>query len=424
MRSTLFRAEAMQLRDHAWMGEVLLAQPLSMRLVAWCAMGAAVALFGFMACAEFTRRVPGSGTLVPDAGLVKVQSPRAGVVLQRLVREGEQVRAGQLLYVVSSEVPYLPAAGAGAAGVAARTLETVRARQQLLGQEAAGAAMVAREERTALAARVRGLQEEAAQLDTELGVERERLAARQAQYERYEQARREGFLSPLGLQQKYDEVLDQRSRVQAMLRTRLGLERDLADAKAALASADSKAGVARSQLEREALDARRMQAEQEATGHIAVTAPMAGTVGAVLAEPGQRVDGDTMLTLLPQGARLEAQLLLPPRAIGFVGEGDPVDLELGAFPHQAGARLRGVVTQVSRTTLAGTELARQDLAATGAGEGARYRVRVRLPVQALWIDGAQRPLRAGMDVAASFPQERRTLLRWLVQPLARWREAA
>lgn len=423
MRKPLFRAEALQQPDQGWMGEVLLVQPLSLRLAAWFGVAVTAGVLAFACQAQFTRRVAANGTLAPDAGLLKVQSPRAGVVLQRLVREGERVRAGQLLYVISSEVAYLPDAGAGAAGVAARTLETVRAREQLLGQEVQGTAAAARQQRAGLAARVRGLQDELVQLDVELAVERERLGARQDQYQRYAQARHDGFLSPLGLQQKYDDVLDQRARVQSMLRTRLGLERDLAGAKAELAGADSKAGVARSQLEREALEARRMQAEQEATGHIAVIAPAAGMVGAVLAEPGQRVDGDTLLTLLPHGARLEAQLLLPSRAIGFVRDGDPVDLHVDAFASQFGARLRGVVTQVSRTALGGTELARQDLAPAQSGQAPRYRVRVRLPAQEMLVDGTRRPLRAGMEVTASFPQERKTLMQWLLLPLARAREA-
>lgn len=424
MRDTLFRAEALAPKNDGWMGEVVLVQPLSLRAVVWMVVALTAALFLFLCRADYTRRIDAGGALVPDMGLVKVQSPRAGVVLQCLVREGQQVQAGQLLYVVSTDVAYLPDAGSGAAaGVAADALQAVRERQQLLDRDVASNAAVAGQERAELAARVRSLQDELAQLAAELAIQRERLQSREAQFERYQQAHQQGFLSPLGLQQKYDEVLDQRARVQAMGRSRLGLERELAAARAALATAGGKADLSRSQLQREALEARRAAGEQAANRRVAVVAPGPGVVAALLAEPGQRVDGDTLLTLLPRGARLEAQLLLPPKAIGFVQEGDPVDLRVSAFPNRGGGKFRGVVTQVSRTALSAAEQARQQLASAASTQAPRYRVRVGLPAQELVVDGARRPLRAGMEVSASFPQERKTLMQWLLVPLARAKEA-
>lgn len=63
------------------------------------------------------KRVAASGLLSPDAGLVKIQSPVAGIVLERRVREGQRVQAGDVLYVVSSEVVFDANAGnAGGAG--------------------------------------------------------------------------------------------------------------------------------------------------------------------------------------------------------------------------------------------------------------------------------------------------------------------
>lgn len=426
MRDTLFRREASGAKDQGWLGEVVLQQPLSLRLLSWGLVSAIAALMLFMCLASYTRRVAAAGVLAPDAGLVKVQSPRDGVVTRKLVLEGQQVGAGELLYVVSSEVAYVPAQqGRGATGVVATTLDTVRARQQLLDQDAHSSAAVASAERVQAGTRVGSLRRELAQIDAEIEIQQERLRSKQAQHERNELSQRQGFISQQALQQKYDDILDQRARVQSMQRSRLGVELELASATSALANFDRKTGLLRSQLRREELETSKQQVEQEASGQIAVTAPTAGVVAAVLAQPGQRVRDQTLLTILPRGSRLEAQLLMRPNAIGFIRKGDPVELRFSAFPSATARRFAGEVIEVSSTTLAGLDLQEQGLAGVAdAGQGAFYRVRVKLSAQAISVAGAAHPLRSGMEVEALFPQESKSLMAWLLAPVLRLRDKA
>ena len=57
----------------------------------------------FCALGHYTNRCTISGELSPDIGVIKVFSLQAGVVLQKLLREGQCVRKGAALYVISSE---------------------------------------------------------------------------------------------------------------------------------------------------------------------------------------------------------------------------------------------------------------------------------------------------------------------------------
>jgi membrane fusion protein len=421
MRKSLFRAELQQASSNSWYGQVLLLQPLSLRLLTACVIACRVGIIVFLSQAQYTKRINASGTLAPDLGLIKVQSPHTGVVLARRVSEGQMVRAGDVLYVISTEVVYAPGNDSGQrTGMASAMLEKLAARRALIRDDSANTAAMAERERTQERAKIASLDEEVAQLDQEIAIQQERLASKQVLYDRNAQAQAQGFLSPLALQQKYDDLLDQKARVQSMRRSRLGLARTLAEARANFDALGRKDALAKTGFERQLLDVDQQRVTQEAGGQILVTAPQAGQVAAVLAEPGQRVDSQTLLTILPAGSALEVQVFVPSAAIGAIRVGDPAQLRFLAFPYQQYGAMEGKVGEISSTTLSALE---QSGAADKADAG-RYRIRVRMPLQYLVAAGRQHQLRSGMQLDVQFAQQRRTLLEWILEPLVMLKEKA
>ncbi len=410
MRDTLFRAGLARARQESWHGNVLLLQPLSLRLISACIMLFAAGAVAFAAHAQYTRRIPAPGVLLPDRGLIQVQSPQAGIIVERRVREGQAVRAGDVLYVVSSEVMYAPAhGGAAGTGATASVLAQLQARQQLIEADSASAAAIAEREHADERRRIASLQQELAQLDQEFAVHQERLRSRTEVYQRHAEAQAQGFLSPLALQQKYDELLDYKTRLQSMQRSRLGLARELEAARTQVATRGERTAMANSQLERQAVALEQDRVAREAGQRTLVTATQDGIVAAVLAEPGQRTDGATMLTIIPRGSLLEAQVMLPSSAVGLVREGDPVSVRFDAYPYQRFGGMNATVTEIGATAVPGEP---------GQPADGRFRVRVALPSQALEAAGRRFPLRSGMQAEIRFVQERRTLLQWLVAPVA------
>jgi membrane fusion protein len=416
MRKTLFRPGIAAASQQSWHGKVLLMQPLPMRVASAAIVLFAVGALVFLSQAQYTRRVSAAGLLAPDAGLIRVQSPQGGVILERRVREGQQVKAGDVLYVVSAEVMYAPEAGQERrAGTTAAQLEQVHARQALIQTDTANSTVIEQRERAEMQLKIHSLQAEIEQLDQELAVQRERVRAKTEIYDRHAQAQAQGFLSPLALQQKYDELLDYKARLQTMQRSRLGLVRDLESARVQLDTASERNALAHSQLARQSADVKQDLVTREANQRTLVTAPQDGVVAAVLAEPGQRVDRDTMLTIVPSQSQLEVQVMLPSSAIGFVREGDPVTLKFDAFPYERYGSVRGRIREISHASLAGQE---SGDAAAAAKPDNGFRVRILLPSQ-YFTAGRQRfALRPGMKVDTQFVQERRSLLAWLTDPLA------
>src|SRR5689334_25405443 len=91
-------------RQTQWLGTVLLAPRLSYRLFAAFAGIATLAIVALLFVGSYTRKAHIVGWLVPEGGLVQVFAPQSAVIRQISVTEGSQVRKGDPLIVLSSEL--------------------------------------------------------------------------------------------------------------------------------------------------------------------------------------------------------------------------------------------------------------------------------------------------------------------------------
>ena len=139
---------------------------------------------------------------------------------------------------------------------------------------------------------------------------------------------------------------------------------------------------------------------------------MGGVIATQLVKPGQAVHlGQPLLSLLPGDGRLEAELLVPSRAIGFIEPGDSVLLRYQAYPYQKFGHHQGKVERISRSALGASEL--------GTAQAAEpyYRVTVALDMQAVTAYGNEEPLKPGMLLDADILGEKRRLIEWVFEPL-------
>jgi len=408
--SSLFRKEVLESRRDQWLGGISLVQPLRGWILAGFAISAALLVLAFLFFGDYTRRSRVAGQLVPSAGLVTVMAPAVGVIERLLVDEGESVERGEALAIVS--VPRALASGESVADALGEVLQRRQAgaaresqsREDLMRAQAAGIERqirIAREE-------LEGIAEEAATRDEQV-----RLARKIR--DRYRRLADDHFVSELELQQQEQIVLDQVSARQALERQRRSILRTIAQLDQGLAEMPAQRETQIALLEQELAAIARDRVQAQTGAELLVKAPAAGMVASRVVEVGQAIQaGQPLLTLLPEGSSLEAQLLLPSRAIGFIEPGDRVLLRYQAFPHQKFGHHRGTVSQVSRSALA-----QQNSAMAGAGGPSEpvYRLRVELEAQTIMAYGTPEPLRPGMLVEADILGENRKLYEWVLEPL-------
>jgi multidrug efflux pump subunit AcrA (membrane-fusion protein) len=98
----LFRPEALRGQDRLH-GDVVLVPPVSWQLLGAFLLVAVLAAAAFLASASYAKVTIVPGSLVGDRGIVRAAPPRAGIVAELLVREGQNVSAGQPLATITPD---------------------------------------------------------------------------------------------------------------------------------------------------------------------------------------------------------------------------------------------------------------------------------------------------------------------------------
>lgn len=408
----LFRPEATQSQQQAWLGSIQVLRPLSLKLLSVTAFTAVVGVGVFLSLAEYTRKARVSGYLLPDRGVLRVSSTQAATVLTREVSEGQSVKAGDVLFVLS-----LDSANQSAEAIA----KNLTAGQQSLRMSAEHQRQLAHTQQQTLTLRRDGIARALALLKAEAGLQQERQALADAALARLEQLGRDNFISAAQVQAKREEILGLRAQGQALERQRETLLREQEAVQAEARQLPLKEKVLQGEIARDSAELNRLGLETEGRRRLVLRAPSDGVVATLQAEAGQSVNaGAVLASVLPAQAVMLAQLYAPSSAVGFVRPQQVVNLRYQAFPYQKFGSQSGRVLWVSRTPLTPAELAQLNLPAAlsqGALSEPLYRITVGLDRQTVSAYDQEQALSAGMQLDADVLLERRRLIEWIFEPL-------
>ncbi|HET7832834.1 MAG TPA: HlyD family secretion protein [Gallionella sp.] len=415
-KQPLYRSEALAAHKTKWLGEIILVRPLTYSFLTGVAVFLAVVIALFLIFGTYTKRSTVMGQLLPDSGLVKVYVPQVGVVLEKHVTEGQAVKKGDVLYVLSSE-RYSSTMGSVQAAIS----QQVESRRASLRDELDKTKRLQAEERDTLRKRVDALKSEVEKLDNQLEGQRRRLKLSEDTVARYQSLLAQDYISREQAQQKEEEMLDQRYRLQEMERNRISVNKDLMTSKNELAGLTFKHQNQLAQIERGIASVNQELTESEAKRHFTITAPESGTATAVVADVGQAVDGSRpLVSIVPNGARLQARLYAPSRSVGFIKPGDEVLLRYQAYPYQKFGHAKGKVISVSKTALPANEISAVSNQPGGGGQQNSeplYSITVELASQTINAYGKPQKLQAGMLLDADVMHEKRRLYEWVLEPL-------
>ncbi|MGO4222305.1 HlyD family secretion protein [Lysobacter sp. TAF61] len=411
MSRELFRREVLEATQRRHQGDVSLAQPLQLRLLVGFAILAAATVVAFLLLGSYSRRSRVTGQLVPSLGLSTVVAPTGGVVVRLFSEEGDSVQAGASLAQIN--VPRATTDGKDAIAAVLRGLEVRDSSVATFGrsQVAQVDAQISGTRRQLEVAKL-----ELRQVELAIATRREQVQLGRSTVERYRQIAAERFVSAVQVDQQEQSMLELVTQQQGLERQATTLRRGIAQLQQALRElpAQRAANVAIAQRDRAAIGQERVQ--HETSGELLVQAPVPGLIASLLIDAGQAVQaGQPLLSVLPKGSTLEAQLLVPSRAIGFVESGDSVLLRYDAYPYQKFGHHVGKVIRVSRSPVNPGHSAA--LASNGNVLEPHYRVVVELEAQTVTAYGKPEPLRPGMVVEADILSERRKLYEWLIEPL-------
>lgn len=385
-----------------------------------------------------------NGRLVPQTYVKIVQPTEAGIVRELLVREGETVRAGQVLMRMD---PTLSAADRSSlraeherkrlalrridAELAGRPFTQERADDRQLFAEVLAQSQANRGALDAAIAQEHAALERARQELAAAEQTRDKLAQTLPIYREQEAAFgklvADGYSGKLMANDKARERIEKEQDLKTQ-------EHVIARERANIAQSERRVAQLRSDNARQLRNERAEVADrlEKLTQELAkqthrhelleLKAPQDGRVKDLATHTAGTVvqPGTILMTLVPEGESLRAEVWLSNADVGFVREGQPVKLKLSAFQFQKYGMVDGEVEHVAA-----------DAAEAGASPAERenpqmaYRTSVKLRQQTLIADGLPYRLAAGMQVSAEVKLGERTILEYLLSPVQKaWHEAA
>jgi HlyD family secretion protein len=391
------------------------------------------------------------GKLVPSSYLKIVQPAEQGIVKEILVREGEKVAEGQVLIRMDAALAQADSKSL-AADVQTRRLALRRIEAQLVGRPLVrgsdDSSVHYAQAAAQMEANVRAYENALAQERSLLEKARNDLAAAESNKAKLEQVLPHYVEQERAFEKLQKDGFAGRVIATDKARERIEKEQDLRTQEFVIRS--SRALIAQSEAKLAQITAdyrRQLQAERVETamqlerasqelakhehrrGLLELRAPQAGivkdlatyTAGTVVAP------GTILMTLVPEGDKLVAEVWVSNQDVGFVRKGQDVKVKLAAFQFQKYGMVEGKVLHINAdATEAPSPNTRSDaLAGRDRPMGPlAFRALVELKAQELVADATRYALAPGMQVSSEIHLGTRSILEYVLSPVQKaWHEA-
>lgn len=339
-----------------------------MRAITWGLVGTAAFGVSWLALAQTEEIVVAQGKLEPIGSVKEIQMPVGGVAAAILVKDGQQVKAGEVLMRLDTEATSQRSRNLG---------QSLALKQKQLGLK-----------QLELQRYLAMNREETTMLTKKLELERQILS-------RLDSLAKVGATAELQYLQQRNTVQEAEGRLQQSQLDRFRQEAILSQQMQQLESEQTEL---RSQITEAAVTLRYQVLRSPVDGVVFDLKPKA---------PGYAAQStEAVMKIVPFNA-LEARVEIPSSDIGFVRKGMPVDVSIDSFPATDFGVLQGRVRQLGSDALP-PDPARQQ-------PEYRYPAMIQLASQQLKLRSGQRlPLQVGMSLTANIKLRKVTYLQMLL----------
>jgi membrane fusion protein len=403
---SLFRAEVLAARSDTSSGSSIDIRPVSAgRLTAFFSL-LAVAVILVLVFGSYTKKERVTGLLQPTAGVAMVVPPEAGIIKRVMVKEGQVVKAGDVIAEISNE------RFSDEGNTQALLEQNLQGQRERVQAQSEGQAQAHTATLASLEQRIAQGRRDLITLGEEIKLQEQQIASARKLLDKLTPLAAEHVISELQYEQQRQTLLDQTARLQTLKRQRSATEGDLAQAQDERDRQAAQHQVERAVLDRDLLNLQQEQVQRRGARVTLLRSPIDGMISGLLATPGQAISPNAQVaSVVPSNSALEAMLYVPSTAMGFIKPGQDVRIAYDAFPYQRFGLYHGVVSSVSQTDvpLPG---------AMAAGDRrAMFIVRVALDKPTVRAYNTEIALHPGQSLSADIEIDRRSLMRWMLDPL-------
>ncbi|WP_237057303.1 HlyD family efflux transporter periplasmic adaptor subunit [Microbulbifer sediminum] len=404
----LFRHQAVDAQRERLLGEISLAQPVSMQVTLTCIVFLVVLVLLFLSVSNYSRKETVHGYLNPSHGVLKVYSKQGGTLENLHVSEGKYVQKGDDLATV-----VLTMNSISGESVAKYGIEKLQEQIESIGRERENYLYIFSREKEKLQRRIKNARETLVAVIRQEELARQKVALISGESKKYQSLHSQGYISEADLKALEERSIAARQDLERLTSSRIGLKSDLNtyESDLEILPAQKKIKLAEYRQRESGLHNQLIQARSNYR-HV-IKAPKSGVVTAIQVVEGEFVtSARPMMSVIPEESDLLAELFLPTRSAGFVKVGDTAKIRFDAFPYQRFGFLQAEIVQIDKALIS-----KADANLPFQLSEPVYRLKARLDQQEIDAYGDSYPLKAGMLFEADIILDRRSLLDWFLNPI-------
>ncbi|WP_046004724.1 HlyD family secretion protein [Pseudoalteromonas rubra] len=405
----LFRKEAIEHQGQKLDGEVSIATHMSFNWILLLILVTVVVGITYLVLGEYHRKEIVSGYLRPTDGLSKVYPLGQGVIDEVYVEEGQQVEKGQVLLRVRME-RILTSGGDMNEVILAELIK----QKELLKQNIENQTQLAKVNQEKLDSQIDNTAFQLKQTRKQLELLTQRVALSEKRYKDTSALIAKDFVSQADVESVRDAMLVLQQQAEDLEGRVLSQQESLSQLRFERQQLPLTFQETESQLRSQLANINQQITQASAQQSYDVRSHRSGRISSLMVKPGMIAQSTKpLMTVLPENASLEAVLLVPSRAFGFVQEEQNTRIRYQAFPYERFGIYEGTISSVSKSILLPEEASSLPVVLREPA----YQVVVSLKDQSAKAYGASVPLQAGMLLEADIMVDKRTLFEWLFEPL-------
>lgn len=341
--SALFREQAVKAQGERLLGDVVISQPLALRILVFLLLAIVVAIGVIGANATYARKETVTGYVSPVQGIVRVSASQSGVISSLLVGEGDNVEAGTPLVIIQSD-----RANENGMHLTPEMIRSVDDQLRELDELERIVAKRNKQKKQQLGFHLESLSAEERVLKTRINSQHRSIEIASDHLSRVRSLAADGYVTAQGVVAKEEELIAATQVLTALDQELIGIGRETEELRGVLDQLPLELDERKSELRSRRADLRLQRLQLSTQGPTTILAPVQGTVSAASVVVGDSITHQQhLMTLLPAGSSLEAHLYVPTRAIGFVSKGQEVRLLYDAFDYRKYGVQIGQVHEVS-----------------------------------------------------------------------------
>ncbi|MGK0470872.1 MAG: membrane fusion protein [Candidatus Azotimanducaceae bacterium] len=407
--SGLYRQEALCFQASRGLGRVILVQPLSFRIYTLALLSFTCALIFYLYWAEYARKATVVGYLEPSKGIVRVYpNLNSGIVKRVLVKNGQAVASGDVL--VELGFPNSLESGGDALELVSRELSH---QETLLGLETERVSQNFETEILRSNQRLEEIDVELAELAKYVALQRDQIDVANKHVASLSKLRKNNSISEIELLRSVSEKIEQEKSLAILTHQQLQVSARRTGINHELNRLPDRFASEKTQLALRLSEIRQRITQIKVRRGVTVTAPESGTINFLQVKRGEAVSTNKpILGIQPEDSQLQAILLIPSSAVGFIESGMPLRISFDSFPHQQFGTQSGNLLSISKAPISP-----DDYSGPIGIKAPVYLARAKLQNPYVLAFGERKALVPGMLFVCDIILERRSMIDWMLEPL-------